>query len=380
MIRGVFSSLGLAAVSLSGLLVLADSATAQRREGGEARREGRENLREGRYQGGRYDGGYFGDRGYSGDRGYLGYDRGYWGGGYGPYWGGGYGRGFYRPNYGYSYGPRYYDSGFYGDGYVDGDGYATSYDDGYYDSGRRRFFGRRGRRRNRDYSYGSAPMYGDCRGYGTADSAIANGAANASPDRALITVKVAPDAEILFDDFKTTQTGSDRQFITPPLEGNHDFTYQVHVRSNGGEQTKKITVHPGDQLTLDLTQAAAAGERAESQGESIKAPRRSEKYGSKARDDKGTERRNAQEARSDENRSGGSKTHQGQVVRVSGQELVMKGADGKEHTHTLAKDAKVTIDGKSAKAEDLKPDMKIEVTTAEGDMKTALQVEAKSSK
>src|SRR5207245_7871639 len=49
MVRGVFSSLGVAAVSLSGLLMLADSAAAQRE--GEGRREGEARRDEGRREG-----------------------------------------------------------------------------------------------------------------------------------------------------------------------------------------------------------------------------------------------------------------------------------------------------------------------------------------
>jgi uncharacterized protein (TIGR03000 family) len=367
MMRGVFSSFGVAAVSLSGLLLLAESAAAQRIEG-ETRREQR---RADRY-----------DDGYRSDRGYWGYNRGYWGG-YGPSWG--YGRGFLGR------GSRYYgNSGWYSGGT---DGYYSA-DDGYYsDSGRRRFFSGRGFRRGGDY-YGSY-SYGGCYGsgctggyygsgcygrgcaggyYGQANSAMASGATNGSS--AVINVKVAPEAEIAFDNFKTTQTGADRQFMTPPLEPNRDFTYELHVRANGAEQTRKITVHAGQQLRLDLTQPAEAGERAEARGENIKAPQKAKQYGSEARtEDKKAPR---PEPNASDAQEGRTKTHEGQVIRFSDNELVMKDAAGKEHRHTLAKDAKITIDGKAAKAEDLKPNMRIEVTIPEGDAKTALRIDAKS--
>ena len=53
----------------------------------------------------------------------------------------------------------------------------------------------------------------------------------------------------------------------------------------------------------------------------------------------------------------------------------MKKAD-KEHTHTLSKDAKLTLDGKTCKAEDLKGGLKIRVTTKSTDAKAATSVEA----
>jgi len=55
-------------------------------------------------------------------------------------------------------------------------------------------------------------------------------------------------------------------------------------------------------------------------------------------------------------------THEGTVVSFAGDKLMMT-AGGKEHSHTLAKDAKLTIDGKEAKQADFKAGRKIRVTT-----------------
>jgi hypothetical protein len=68
-------------------------------------------------------------------------------------------------------------------------------------------------------------------------------------------------------------------------------------------------------------------------------------------------------------------THEGTVVSVTADKLVMK-ADGKEHEHTLAKDAKITCDGKECKLEELKPGMKVRVTTKKGDNAIATKIQA----
>jgi hypothetical protein len=70
-------------------------------------------------------------------------------------------------------------------------------------------------------------------------------------------------------------------------------------------------------------------------------------------------------------------THEGKFVKAtSDKEFVMEGKD-KEHTHTLAKDAKVIgPDGKDCKLADLKKGQKIRVTTKEDDKKVATKVEA----
>ncbi len=72
-------------------------------------------------------------------------------------------------------------------------------------------------------------------------------------------------------------------------------------------------------------------------------------------------------------------THMGKVVKVEGNKLIMVGKDGKdEHTHTLAPDAQITLDGKEAKLTDLRKDLFVRVTTKEGDKNTALRVEAQT--
>jgi hypothetical protein len=74
-------------------------------------------------------------------------------------------------------------------------------------------------------------------------------------------------------------------------------------------------------------------------------------------------------------------THEGKVVSVTADKLVMtmKG-ETTEHSHTIAKDAKITLDGKTATVEDLKPGMRIKVTTPKGDLKTATKIEAFSKR
>ena len=71
--------------------------------------------------------------------------------------------------------------------------------------------------------------------------------------------------------------------------------------------------------------------------------------------------------------------HDGQLVSITSSKLVMtkKGSkDNKEHTHTVATDAQVTLDGKTCKAEELRAGMKIRVTTKSSDTKVATQIEA----
>lgn len=72
-------------------------------------------------------------------------------------------------------------------------------------------------------------------------------------------------------------------------------------------------------------------------------------------------------------------THDGKLVSVTRSKVVMttKGStDGKERSRAIATDAKLTLDGKTCKASDLKAGMKIRVTTKETDEGVAIPIEA----
>jgi len=67
-------------------------------------------------------------------------------------------------------------------------------------------------------------------------------------------------------------------------------------------------------------------------------------------------------------------THEGKVVKVEAGKLTMTDKAGKEHSHAIGKDVKITVDGKEAKLEDLKPGQQITVTMLKKDV---TKVEAK---
>jgi hypothetical protein len=56
-------------------------------------------------------------------------------------------------------------------------------------------------------------------------------------------------------------------------------------------------------------------------------------------------------------------TQEGMVVTASGGKLTMKDKSGKESTHSIGPEAKITVNGKPGKLEDLKLGMPIRVTT-----------------
>jgi hypothetical protein len=74
-------------------------------------------------------------------------------------------------------------------------------------------------------------------------------------------------------------------------------------------------------------------------------------------------------------------THAGVVVAVADGKLTMTDKDGKnEHSHTVAKDAKITCDGKECSLDDLKKGFAIVVTTKEGDSTVAVKIDASAAR
>ncbi|QEL19884.1 hypothetical protein [Limnoglobus roseus] len=69
-------------------------------------------------------------------------------------------------------------------------------------------------------------------------------------------------------------------------------------------------------------------------------------------------------------------THAGKVVSVAGDQLTTTCGQGKQHCHTVAKDAKVTCDGKAAKTADLKAGTDVHVTCHKDDKSIATSVDS----
>jgi uncharacterized protein (TIGR03000 family) len=73
---------------------------------------------------------------------------------------------------------------------------------------------------------------------------------------AMVAVRVPANAEVFFDDFKTSQTGEVRYFNTPPLTPGQVYTY--HIRANWMQdgqpvtQTRAVKVEGGKRSAVDF--------------------------------------------------------------------------------------------------------------------------------
>src|SRR5262249_39123276 len=85
---------------------------------------------------------------------------------------------------------------------------------------------------------------------------------SAVDQRVHIHLQVPASARVWFDDEKTGQTGSSREFITPPLPTSKEYTYVVRAQctENGRKQesTRHRRIDTGDRVDLDLSRPSLA--------------------------------------------------------------------------------------------------------------------------
>jgi uncharacterized protein (TIGR03000 family) len=84
----------------------------------------------------------------------------------------------------------------------------------------------------------------------------------ANDTRAFIRVRVPANAEIWFEGDKTNQTGTERNFVSPALETDKSFTYDIRARwTDGGgkvvDKTQKVNVEAGRRSTVDFVSTDA---------------------------------------------------------------------------------------------------------------------------
>jgi uncharacterized protein (TIGR03000 family) len=78
-----------------------------------------------------------------------------------------------------------------------------------------------------------------------------------APNRvAHLNVQVPANAQVWIEGVKTTQTGTSRQFQSPPLTPGTNYSYEVraHWMANGQpvDRTRNVSVHAGGQVLVNM--------------------------------------------------------------------------------------------------------------------------------
>ncbi len=103
---------------------------------------------------------------------------------------------------------------------------------------------------------------------GTATTTPAASRADNTPlpeNAARVLVIVPENAEVLFNGGKTAQTGTIREFVSPPLAPGKNFTYEMVVRrpdAGGGtmEEKRSLRVRANEQYRIDFTESLIRSE------------------------------------------------------------------------------------------------------------------------
>jgi uncharacterized protein (TIGR03000 family) len=90
--------------------------------------------------------------------------------------------------------------------------------------------------------------------------------ANIPENAALMQVRLPENAELWIADQKMQQTGTLREFVTPELKDNQRGSYTLHAKwtnpdGQAMDQTRRVQVQPGAQVTVDFFRPAQGPER-----------------------------------------------------------------------------------------------------------------------
>jgi uncharacterized protein (TIGR03000 family) len=148
----------------------------------------------------------------------------------------------------------------YGDGYGYSGwgqyGYYGSYGRPYYRYGGMPYWGGYSSYYSPSYAYGSSD-WSDCGDSSQRSTSFYSGPGdNENVTGVRLNVHVPPDARVFLDGQPTSQGGEFRQFVSPPLEPNEKYSYEIRASwtENGRpvERIRKVDVHNGQVVNLDF--------------------------------------------------------------------------------------------------------------------------------
>jgi uncharacterized protein (TIGR03000 family) len=100
----------------------------------------------------------------------------------------------------------------------------------------------------------------------SAAQAAALGVQTPTDTAVLISVEVPADAKIWFGDTETSQRGTFRRFLSPPLSPGREYVYRVRVRWMEGNRavdlTRSLAFHARDRLHVSFTSPSSIETRA----------------------------------------------------------------------------------------------------------------------
>jgi uncharacterized protein (TIGR03000 family) len=176
------------------------------------------------------------------------------------------------------------------------------------------------------------------------------------------------DARVWIEDNPTRQSGTERQFVSPPLETGKEYTY--HIRASwtdeNGEKVsmqKQLKVSPGEEFVANFT------ERNEETAAAPVESRRGKR-----------EPRREQEAKDEDQDVRASTSGDVKILRIDNRKLIVTDLDGKnQRTYLLPANTTIMIDNKAADLSGLQAGTQASLTFKPGASKTVTRVEVKAA-
>jgi uncharacterized protein (TIGR03000 family) len=225
------------------------------------------------------------------------------------------------------------------------------------------------------------------------------------------------DARVWVENQATQQMGTNRMFVSPPLEKRQRYHYTIRATwmENGKEvsREKKVDVEPGREFTVNFSPPGDSGIAQPDQGRnSVGAEERNglrpsdqrpadtpargrdrnqEQGGLRPSDERRTDIQNRDASRTeqqsglqaadgDKGRDAGGPI-MGKVVRVEGDRVVVTLADGGQtRTYRIPNDARVSLDGAKSDISAIKPGMELSITTRKSNPDMIADLQAKKGR
>jgi len=214
-------------------------------------------------------------------------------------------------------------------------------------------------------------------GLGTSSNGVAAVCDTSMASVARLRLLVPADAAVWIDGQRTAPTGYLREYISPRIDPNREYGYDIRAEWNENGQpvtrSRKVTFFAGDRLTINLLDKGS-----EKNGIVVHQTLKRSEPGSPEsvvkKDDGGLTLTPPPlasfEVASDEG------AHDGTIVLVTPTTLHIKAQDERVYQYDLAPGAQITCDNSACPLSAIKPGMRARVTTKNNQLNRALRVEA----
>jgi uncharacterized protein (TIGR03000 family) len=247
-----------------------------------------------------------------------------------------------------------------------------------------RWYGNNGYYGNQDPAYYGG-QYGQMSGYNSPEMYGQN--FGMGSNQVLIRLFVPnPEARVWFEGSPTEQTGSDRLYISPPIDPGKNYSYTIKATwmENGKEVTKEqnLPVHANQRAMASFDPRFDGNRRQQPDQLPLPSTSTARREDTLGRPEMQEQDRNPAATGQNQNEKATKSPDfvAGKIVSVTGDRLTISEADGgNQRTFQIPNDTQITQNGQNVGHETLKPGMQVSINLKAGSKDTASRVEVTSA-